>query len=549
MAATSRARSWSLMMFVLIASTLLCTYFAARSANEVKDPDLEEVDQQEEEKEEEEEEERQRSQTRKGDALSPMIIFPGFVGSPIEYTVVNRAKLKWHGPLSCRLVRHPRAGKSKHLWVNLRFAARFGCWKYLMKMHKSRKKSASGKECAKDAPGVKVIVPGFGTLTQKVNYLRTAPIPPSPPGSPTFNLLINELSKFGYNTSQESKQLAFAPYDFRKVGDPCWEEWYYPKVRHMIEGFHSYHHQPVTLMCLSAGCPVVHTFLALYSTKAWKDKYIKEVFAMGPAWGGAVELIRNIIEGPKVAMTSLLLDWEEQHGTDSRDRSIHTPLQLAKVMGPLLKSWPGMHSLLPNQGYGGFADEDVFVTTQTKNYTMASLKDGSLMRDIGSPHVQFSQDFIARAKTLGPTHPGVRVNCIYPSDKSTVQEFRYEWHTFQSHNVNKLEGYSRDVRSKTGDGIISADNMEHACSIWKQSEESQGLVRVLPIEFGGPSHVSMFNDRRILALVSVLMGFRKEDFKGDMQQTKEEILKALDVKKVRRTEDNVAVSALVEEAL
>eukprot|EP00928_Gymnodinium_smaydae_P022320 TRINITY_DN18794_c0_g1_i1.p1 TRINITY_DN18794_c0_g1~~TRINITY_DN18794_c0_g1_i1.p1 ORF type:complete len:251 (+),score=34.70 TRINITY_DN18794_c0_g1_i1:70-822(+) len=216
-------------------------------------------------------------------SLSPFILIPGFATSALEYKVKDRSKFMRHAPRSCAFVRHPRGNKTRHIWFNWRLFSRVSCWEYLLTLSYRNKRSSSGKRCVSDPPGIKIEAPGFGTNHRKVNFMRGAPYPPMPAGFPVFFQVIRDLRKLGYDTGAESQSLAYVVYDFRKVGDPCFEEELYPKLQQLIERMTAAAGRPATLLCLSMGCSVLQTFLAENAEQSWKTRHIDQVFTAGHA--------------------------------------------------------------------------------------------------------------------------------------------------------------------------------------------------------------------------------------------------------------------------
>eukprot|EP00928_Gymnodinium_smaydae_P045318 TRINITY_DN3022_c0_g3_i1.p1 TRINITY_DN3022_c0_g3~~TRINITY_DN3022_c0_g3_i1.p1 ORF type:complete len:534 (-),score=76.62 TRINITY_DN3022_c0_g3_i1:226-1827(-) len=495
-------------------------------------------------------------------SLSPFVVIPGFVASALEYKVKDRTKLMAQSPVICKFVRHPRGNQTRHLWINVRMASRFGCWKHLLTLFKKNKISSTGKRCMSDAPGIEIEVAGFGTMDRSLNFIRGAPIPPMPAGAPLFTQVVKDLRNLGYDTGAASQSLAFAVYDFRRVGDPCWEEEFYPKLIQLIERMTAAAGRPATLLCLSMGCSVMQTFLAAHAEQSWKTRQIEQVFASGPAWGGAAEMVKNVVEGPKGALKATQLSIESLLGWNMNDRSYHSVWESARLMRPLLLSWPGLHALLPNAGLGGYKDSDVFVETHDKNYTYESLKDGTFLKDVGSTLSHFTTDYLARVDTSLYVHPGVPVTCMYVTDRNTAQRFKYDLYRLQGKDANLLDGYSVELDPVPGDGIIEARTMNHACAAWKEQEsdfsEGRGRVRNLPIELGGPSHADMLGESRVTGLMAILMGKTLADLDGHTTQEKgvqmrkelaDKIVRALDVKEVEKTKDNIEVSNLVEQRI
>eukprot|EP00928_Gymnodinium_smaydae_P045316 TRINITY_DN3022_c0_g1_i3.p1 TRINITY_DN3022_c0_g1~~TRINITY_DN3022_c0_g1_i3.p1 ORF type:complete len:556 (-),score=43.74 TRINITY_DN3022_c0_g1_i3:112-1716(-) len=494
-------------------------------------------------------------------SLSPLIMFPGFVGSALEYQVTNRQKFFARAPLSCKTMNHPKENETRHIWINVRMATRIRCFKYILTLLKKGKTSSSGERCMSDAPGISIQVPGFGTMSRDVNFLRGAPIPPMPTGGHLFAQAVSDLRTLGYDTGAESQSLAFAVYDFRRVGDPCWEEEYYPKLLQLVERMTAVAGRPATLLCLSQGCNVMQTFLAGHAEQSWKTRHIEQVFASGPAWGGAVEMVKNILEGPKAGLKQFSLNIESVLGWNKNDRSFGSVWESLRVMRPMLNSWPGVHALLPNAGLGGFKDSDVFVETRDKTYTYESLRNGTFLKDVGSTLSEFTTDYLARVDKSLKVHPGVPVNCMYVTDRNTAQRFKYDLYTLQGKDAGLLEGFSVELNPVPGDGFIAAKTMNHACSSWKEQESyfphGRGRVRNLPLELGGPSHADVFSpgERRMSGIMAILMGKTLADLDGHTTRARgvkkrkelaDSIVRALDVKQVWKTADNVELSQLLE---
>jgi len=277
--------------------------------------------------------------------LSPVVVVPGITSSVLEARISSTAGAKdpWCGltvPEDEWFVFH----------VSEKQVANLACWLWLMQLE-----PPGPDGCVRDVEGKEVREVGFGG-TQGAVVINPADILPFK----LFEKMVQMLEGLGH---MRDRTVRFATYDWRKYGDACWERAWFPRLQRLLEETAADAGRKVTLACHSMGCPLAHLFLNTVDA-AWKQRFIQEFLAMGPAFAGGAEVVKNFVSGPSYGMAPFIAS---QMGRAS------------------LVSLPGFMTLLPNAGMDAWPEDLVFVETPWKNYTIASLYDGSLLEDVEEP--------------------------------------------------------------------------------------------------------------------------------------------------------------------
>jgi len=298
---------------------------------------------------------------------NPIVWVPGITSSSLRARVV--------GPIPdfCKgFGGPPQDGQWYTLYVNApMMASSPGCFLYAMTLQPPDKPGG----CVKDAPGIEVDDVGFGEGRPTIN-------PSDPMKVHLFDRLIATFEAMGL---KQGETIRFATYDWRKYGDPCWEDSWMKRLKNLIEDMSDKENKPVVIGCHSMGCPLVHLFLNTVNRR-WKRHFVSEFVATGPAFAGSTQILQNFISGPSYAMM---------------------PLAASHIGRSAMTSMPGFYTLAPARGQNAWSEDFVMVSTPWKNYTIASLYDGSFWDDVEGKEEEGSnaeQVFAAGSIEDDPSH-------------------------------------------------------------------------------------------------------------------------------------------------
>lgn len=286
--------------------------------------------------------------------INPIVFVPGITSSALEARRVPGSEL---GNPECEGA-IPASGWYP-LYVASGWATRPGCLLWQMQLQPPRPAAdGSGRECVEDAQGIEVREVGFGSTagSERINPGEMVP----------FHLYEDMIRMFEGLGLKRGATIRYATYDWRKYGDPCWEEMWFQKLRELVENTANITGKPVNFACHSMGCPVAHLFLDGVSSE-WKQKYIKEFVATAPAFAGSAAIFQNFIQGPSYAAL---------------------PMVVSTFGRATLNSMPGFFTLLPARLGDAWPEDLVFVSTPWTNYTLDSLYDGHFFTDVEAPEVE-----------------------------------------------------------------------------------------------------------------------------------------------------------------
>lgn len=373
----------------------------------------------------------------------PVVLVPGDLGNQLE------AKLD--KPTVVHYLCSKRTPSYFTLWLNLELLLPFviDCWIDNIRLIYNKTSRTT-----QFPYGVDVHVPGFGE-TFSVEYLDPSI---SSIGS-YFYTMVQSLVSWGYTRGRDVRG---APYDWRRA--PNENGPYFLALQAMIEEMYQLYGGPVVLVAHSMGNMYMLYFLQ-QQPQAWKNKYIRDLVALGAPWGGVAKTLHVLASGDnnRIPVIRRLKIREQQRSAVST-------------------TW-----LLP-YNYT-WSPEKVFMRTPTANYTLQdyrrffqdiSFEDGWLMR----------QDTEELVKPMVP--PGVQVHCLYGTDVPTPNYFYYE--NFPDHDSKIYYG--------NGDGTVNIESIL-LCHTWQGLQEHQVSLFELP----GREHIKLLADPATLAyLKSVLLG-------------------------------------------
>ncbi|XP_077310193.1 phosphatidylcholine-sterol acyltransferase [Lithobates pipiens] len=374
---------------------------------------------------------------------SPVVLVPGTFGNQLEAKVDKEEVVNW----MC----YRKTEEYFTLWLNLNMFLPLGidCW-----VDNIRVVYNKTTRTASNAPGVDVLVPGFGK-TFSIEYLDKSKL------AGYLHTLVQNLVNNGYVRDETVRA---APYDWRLA--PNGQKEYFERLKKLIEDMHREYQKPVFLTGHSLGNLYILYFLNHQSSQ-WKKKYIKGFISLGAPWGGAVKPLLVLMSGDNhgIPMVSNIKIREGQRMTTTNPWMMPTNL-----------AWPESH---------------VFISTSSYNYTYRDYQ--KFFKDIGFEDGWYMwEDTKGLLDGLPP--PGVEMYCIYGTGHPTAETLFYG------------DGFPNeppiDIHYTDGDDTVHKRSLE-LCKRWKTQQKESVHV----IELHGMDHLSMvFSNRTLDVINEILLG-------------------------------------------
>ncbi|KAK2587100.1 hypothetical protein KPH14_002866 [Odynerus spinipes] len=383
----------------------------------------------------------------RGQRRSPVILVPGDGGSQLEAKLNKTTSIHY----LCEKV----SKDYFNIWLNLELLVPviIDCWIDNIKLIYD-----NTTRTTRNQDGVDIRVPGWGD-SFVVEYLDSSKASPGAYFNDIGNMLVNEL---GYI---RNFSLRGAPYDFRR--GPNENEEYFNKLKLLVEETYSMNNNaPVTLIAHSMGGPMALIFLQRQSQK-WKDKYISSLISLAGVWGGCIKAIKVFAIGDDLGAYLLR----------------QSVLKEEQISNPSL-GW-----LLPSKLF--WKESEVLVETETKNYTLANLKD--FLIDINVPNGwEFRKN--TEKYQLNFTAPGVEIHCLYGEKVDTVEKLYYKPGT-------SIDGYPQLIPGN-GDGTVNLRSLE-GCLHWQSKQKQKIYHRAFP----GVDHMGILKSLDVLKYIKMVLSF------------------------------------------
>ena len=245
----------------------------------------------------------------------------------------------------------------------------------------------------------------------------------------SFYHLVKKFEKHGYVAK---KDLFGAPYDWRLAVAGI-EETFYPQFKTLIEtAYNQNENQKVTIVAYSCGGLLSHRFLGKFADKEWKNKYIKKVIMLAPAFAGS-GLTVDIIWNHYFPILSFLR---------------------TKAISEGVEASPAVHGLFPNHIIWG--DQEIIRTPQGEKITAKQLPQFLIDHGkVKGDNIKMMMKSVEVSKEA-PLEVGVPIYMIYNSGVDT--DFAL---IFNKGYDNKP---SRSIVS--GDGTVPSEGPIWGCKTW-----------------------------------------------------------------------------------
>ena len=198
----------------------------------------------------------------------PIVIIPALYGSNLYATYGKGYSKHWY----C-----PKHMDHKMFWVDWKYLIppEINCFFELLRGYYDPVTDSVTSE-----PGLTIDIPDFGGVDSITNIDKGVF---GHPFVEALGSLIELFKKHGYVVK---KDLFGAPYDWRlaMVGI---ESTFYPKLKDLIELAFQKNNEKVTILGYSCGGMAIQRFLTKFVTTEWKEKYIKKVIFLAPAFAGS----------------------------------------------------------------------------------------------------------------------------------------------------------------------------------------------------------------------------------------------------------------------
>lgn len=247
----------------------------------------------------------------------------------------------------------------------------------------------------------------------------------------SFGPMLDFLKGKGYKIKQD---LYGVPYDWRLAMDGF--EDLYPKYQQLIEeAYNKNNNEKVTVLGFSLGCNVIQYFLAYKVSAEWKQKYIRKVIFVCPAFGGSGQ--------------TLDVSWNQYFPILSFLKS--------SIITETIMRTPVISALFPN--HVAFGDDTIIKGPNGEKFTASQVSDFLI------DHQKFTGKW-AKILKLNEKYTSVRLDevgvptyIVYNSLISTVKGLDFS------------KGYNKDPSyiNEGGDGTVPKTGPEWVCNQWNQS--------------------------------------------------------------------------------
>ena len=346
---------------------------------------------------------------------SPIILIPGLYGSNLKATYEKGFAKHWY--CSSKL-------NQDLVWVNLKYIIPplYNCLFEMIKAHYDDETKQITSQ-----PGLKMEVIDFGG-EEGIGYIDKDGLF-GHNFLESFGPMLEFFKSKGYTVK---KDLFGAPYDWTLALAGI-EHTFYPQLKNLIE--HAYdlnNGEKVTLLGFSCGGFCIQRFLTTFVNQEWKDKYIKKILLLAPAFGGSVE--------------TLNVAWDRNFPI--------LPFLHNDIITKAAERAPCNHVLFPNHGIWG--DYPIIQGPNGEKFTAKDvpkfLYDHQKIDDISIKILMKNIPIIHEI----PKEVGVPVYLLYNSGLPTEYSMKF------------TNGYNEEPEFdyKEGDGTVPSVGAEWACNNW-----------------------------------------------------------------------------------
>jgi len=349
--------------------------------------------------------------------LPPVVCIPGVAGNQLYAKLNKSASDHWF----CQ-----NHQVNYMIWLALAelLPGVEGCWSQNIKLQYD---SATARFM--NATGVDILVQDFGS-TLGFEYLD----PSFQRETIYFASIVQNLITVGY---QRGKNIFGTPYDWRLA--PNSTPALFTQLQKIIEdAYTSNNNSKVVIIAHSMG-NLIFSHLLSRTPQGWREKYIKNYFAIAPPWTGAVMAVQSLASGYDFSIPYL-------------------PAQSAR---PVQRSFESNYFLLPRPDVW---KDSVFITTPKTTYSAkdyASLFDALGMKD--------AYTIWNRTKNLvNPMNPpNVDTYCFYGHGLATHVGLTYKDEIFDKPPV---------VTIGDGDGTVPLQSLTY-CQNWQSKMPNKLVVK------------------------------------------------------------------------
>lgn len=250
--------------------------------------------------------------------------------------------------------------------------------------------------------------------------------------------LIDALHDLGYETR---KDLFGAPYDWRNA--PHNLDYYYPKLKALIEEAYTINNEKVCVFSYSCGCMVTHYFLTKYVDQAWKDKYIQKVIWSAASIGGSMDA------------TQIAYD----HTIDYFPSIFNT-----EIMGELFQTTMTISAHLPN--FNVYPDVPLIFGPNGEEYTAKQIPEW--LKAAGKVDEKYERFFnFGLQNALQPiADPGVNSYFAFNTGIDTLA------------GLNFSAGWDKEPTKiyTPGDSTMDARALYYGCNHWGSANKGKTLL-------------------------------------------------------------------------
>lgn len=245
----------------------------------------------------------------------------------------------------------------------------------------------------------------------------------------SFAPMLEYFKKRGYTIK---KDIFGAPYDWR-LAMAGLEKNFFPKLKGLIE--HAYdtnENQRVTILGYSCGGFCIQRFLTTFVSQEWKDKYVRKIIFLAPAFGGSGD--------------TLDVAWNQYFPI--------IPFLSSKSIAKAIETVPAIHALFPNHVVFG----DIPIVKGPSGEIIKAKDVPQFLIDhkkVTGNHINTMMKAV-QISSQAPGDVGVPVLMLYNSKHETAltMHFHKGWN-----EEPKLE-------NTNGDGTVPSIGPEWACNHW-----------------------------------------------------------------------------------
>jgi len=376
--------------------------------------------------------------------LAPVVLFPGFGGSGLEARLDKSDSPAWYCFETYDWFR---------IWLSVTELFVQDCWMDNMKVFYNANNNTYTNTWGVEMRGI-----DFGGTegVAYLDYIFGFPVP----FTAVYATLIASLEEIGYVSGQN---LHGVTYDWRIPPTATGQSDFYLSVQQLIEETYANNsNTPVHIVTHSMGGPTFLYFLN-QMTQTWKDTYLATFIPIAGPFAGSPKALRALISG-------------DNFGIEFLGLSLADKLRFRYAV----REAGGLIFMVPDPL---FWEDQVFVYTESKNYTASDLQE--LFLDIGTPETATvyatTWDLIPSLKP-----PTVPTYCLYGTNNPTEFFYHYPTNDFDS-DPTIID------TSDLGDGTVPLRSLKE-CSTW----ESQQTQPVTVQEFDMRDHTSIIEDEDVV---------------------------------------------------